>query len=49
MRTNPHAWSSAYKCDYNQWIGKYGARRPALRQENRLARASAKLAEDMAA
>ena len=49
MRTNSHSWSSAYTCDYNQWIGKYGARRPALRQENRLARASAKLAEDMAA
>jgi hypothetical protein len=49
MRTNPHAWSRHYKCDYNQWIGQYGTRRPALNQENRLARSSAKLAEDMAA
>lgn len=49
MRTNRHAWTSVYKCEWQQWINDYGNSYPALKLDNRLAASSAKLAADMAA
>jgi hypothetical protein len=49
MRTNPRAWTAAYKCNWQEWMASVSQQqRPSLNANSQLGSSAARMAEDMA-